>query len=222
MALTYGILDALSFTVAARPRAAKNPSPPHSQASASYYSHHQIQNSNQPKHIKSNLIQRNVRNIGRGCLDQVRTLPMCGARRSTQGSGKGVPLSHTSSSFTGSCNHCFHTRIESIRNGEDSARGGEESQFESDLDSGCGEGGLTGLSGTMWRPAGRPMPARCLSAEPAARAAAPPPPPRMRAPAAVSLPAISLSLSDLSACECTCGAVATRPCFTGLLWVESE
>jgi hypothetical protein len=145
MALTYGILDALSFTVAARPRAAKNPSPPHSQASASYYSHHQIQNSNQPKHIKSNLIQRSVRNIGRGCLDQVRTLPMCGARRSTQGSGKGVPLSHTSSSFTGSCNHCFHTRIESIRNGEDSARGGEESQFESDLDSGCGEGGTYGL-----------------------------------------------------------------------------
>ena len=119
MVLTYGILDALSFTAAATPRAAKNPSPPHSQANASYYKHHQTQKPNQPEHAKSNRIQRSVTNTGRGRgggdLVQVRTLSMCGARRSMQGSGKGVPLSHTSSSFMGSCDHRFHPNIESIR-----------------------------------------------------------------------------------------------------------
>ena len=103
--LTYGILEALSFTAAATPRAAKKLSPPHSHANASYYPPPNIQPINQPNQVKSNpsnpeacdAAQRNV-------LDQTRTtLPMCGARRSMQGSGKGVPLSHTSSSFVGSC-----------------------------------------------------------------------------------------------------------------------
>jgi len=93
-------LEALSFTAAATPRAAKNPSPPHSHANASYYRSANTEPIKQPNQNNPDAYDAAMCNV----FDQVHTtLPMCGARRSMQGSGKGVPLSHTSSSFTGSC-----------------------------------------------------------------------------------------------------------------------
>jgi hypothetical protein len=147
---------------------------------------------------KSETVQTHMTPQRTTCLIRSRnTLPMCGARRSMQGSGKGVPLSHTSSSFTGSCDPKQKKSPESNRfETATHWRADEERTHERgsdlDLDSGCGR--LTGLSGTMWRPTGRPMPARCRRAAAAAAARAPPPP-RTRNPAAVNLPAISLARS---------------------------
>lgn len=95
--LTYGILEALSFHTANSPSEAKKPKPPHSQAKASYCSS-PTQQKKKGRFQKKNQIRRRIRSLWLCII----TFPTVSAMRSIQGSGNGVPLSQTSSSFTGS------------------------------------------------------------------------------------------------------------------------